>query len=117
MSVALISYESYLTYIDWLTSPLKCITIVYIIAIRGVTMFRVMLNTNNLEKAMLRNNLNYSGLAKAVGVSRSHFSKIVHGQYEPSPFFRQQLLDYFKGCKFDDLFTIEEITDDERVRV
>lgn len=80
-------------------------------------MFKVVLNRKNLEKAMLRHNLNCSKLARLLGLSRSHFSRVMHGQFEPSAAIRQQLLDYFKGCKFDDLFTIEEITDDERTRV
>jgi transcriptional regulator with XRE-family HTH domain len=80
-------------------------------------MFKVVLKRGNLEKAMLRHNLNSSDMAKILGLSRSHFSRVVHGQYEPSPAIRQQLLDYFKGFKFDDLFTIEETSDDERTRV
>ena len=80
-------------------------------------MLKVVMNQKNLEKAMLRHNLNQTDLAKVLGLSRSHFSRVVHGQFEPSAAIRQQLLDYFKGMKFDDLFTIEEHSDDERTRV
>ncbi|MBM3299321.1 MAG: helix-turn-helix transcriptional regulator [Deltaproteobacteria bacterium] len=71
-------------------------------------MIKVVLNRNCLEKAVTRRNLSRKGLAHELGVSRCYLSRVIWGKAEPSAAIRQRLLDYFKDCTFDDLFTIEE---------
>jgi len=71
-------------------------------------MFKVVLNRDNLEKAMLRHNLSRKLLAKKIGLSPSYLCRILAGKQAPTAAVRQQLLDYFKGSSFDDLFTIQE---------
>ncbi|APV43623.1 Helix-turn-helix domain-containing protein [Dehalogenimonas formicexedens] len=71
-------------------------------------MFRVVLNRDNLEKAMLRRNLSCKLLAGKIGLSPSYLSRIITGKQNPTASVRQTLLDYFKTYSFDDLFTIQE---------
>lgn len=71
-------------------------------------MLKVVLNRNYFERAITRRNLSRKGLAHELGISRCYLSRIVCGKIEPSAAIRQRLLDYFKGCSFDDLFSIEE---------
>ncbi|KTB49011.1 helix-turn-helix protein [Dehalogenimonas alkenigignens] len=71
-------------------------------------MFKVLLNRDNLEKAMLRHNLSRKLLAKKIGITPSYLCRILNGKQAPTAAVRQTLLDYFKSYSFDDLFTIEE---------
>jgi transcriptional regulator with XRE-family HTH domain len=71
-------------------------------------MLKVVLNRNYFERAITRRNLSRKGLAHELGISRCYLSRIVCGKIEPSAAIRQRLLDYFRDCSFDDLFSIEE---------
>ncbi|KTB47860.1 helix-turn-helix protein [Dehalogenimonas alkenigignens] len=71
-------------------------------------MFKVVLNKPYMEKAMLRHNLSRKLLAKKIGITSSYLCRILSGKQAPTAAVRQQLLDYFKGSSFDDLFTIQE---------
>jgi transcriptional regulator with XRE-family HTH domain len=71
-------------------------------------MLTVILNRNCFDKAITRRNLSCKGLAHELGVSRCYLSRVISGKIEPSAAIRQRLLDFFKDCTFDDLFTIEE---------
>ena len=71
-------------------------------------MLKVVLNRNNIEKAITRRNLSRKGFAYELGVSRCYLSRIICGRVEPSAAIRQRLLDYLQDFTFDDLFTIEE---------
>lgn len=77
-------------------------------------MLKVILNRNYLERAVTRRNLSRRGLASELGVSRCYLSRVICGRIEPSAAIRQRLLDFFKDCTFDDLFTIEEDGHDGR---
>ncbi|MGI2335721.1 MAG: helix-turn-helix domain-containing protein [Dehalogenimonas sp.] len=77
-------------------------------------MLKVILNHDFLEKAMLRRNLSRKILARQIGLSPSYLSRILNGKQAPTAAFRQTLLEYFKGCSFDDLFIIQENGDDDR---
>lgn len=77
-------------------------------------MFKVVLNRDNLEKAMIRHNLSRKLLARKIGLSASYLSRILNGKQNPTAAVRQTLLQYFKGCSFDDLFIIQEDGDDDR---
>jgi hypothetical protein len=70
-------------------------------------MLKVFLNRLTLEKAMARHNLTCKGLAYEVGLSRSHFSRVICGKDEPSAAVRQKLQKIFPEYTFDDLFRIE----------
>jgi transcriptional regulator with XRE-family HTH domain len=71
-------------------------------------MIKVILNRQALEKELTRRNLSRKVFAAEIGMSRSHLARVVWGKTEPSCALRQRLLEYFKDCTFDDLFTIEE---------
>ncbi|MGI2336158.1 MAG: helix-turn-helix domain-containing protein [Dehalogenimonas sp.] len=71
-------------------------------------MFKVVLNKPYMEKAMLRHNLSIKLLAVRIGLTPSYLSRILNGKQAPTAAVRQQLLDYFKGSSFDDMFTIQE---------
>ncbi|MDV2988780.1 helix-turn-helix transcriptional regulator [Dehalogenimonas sp. THU2] len=71
-------------------------------------MFKVILNKDNLERAMLRQNLSRKLLAREIGLSASYLSRVLNGKQNPTASVRQALLQYFKGCSFDDFFTIQE---------
>lgn len=77
-------------------------------------MFKVVLNKQYIEKAMLRHNLSRKLLAMRVGITPSYLSRILSGKQTPTAAVRQMLLDYFKGSSFDDLFFIQENGDGER---
>lgn len=70
-------------------------------------MIRVALNQPAIEVAIARRNLSRKALAYELGVSRFYLGRVLNGRIEPSAAIRQRLLDYFKDCKFDDLFIIE----------
>lgn len=71
-------------------------------------MLKVSLNRRNFEKVVTRRNLSRKKLAHDLEISRCYLSRVICGNVEPSAAMRQRLLNFFKDCTFDDLFTIEE---------
>ncbi len=71
-------------------------------------MVRVSVNKGAFDVALARRNLTQTELASEMHTNRQYLSQIVCGKRPVSPLMRQRLLDHLKGCRFDDLFVIEE---------
>jgi DNA-binding XRE family transcriptional regulator len=80
-------------------------------------MLRVILNRPALEKAIVRHNLTRKDLALQIGLSRGYLSKMIWGKQEPTATLRQKLLEVFKECTFEDLFSIEDRPDQAQRRI
>lgn len=61
-----------------------------------------------VRKKLARKSLSQNWLAMRAGVSSGYMSQVMNGSRNPSPKFRQRLLDVFPECQFDDLFIIKE---------
>ena len=77
-------------------------------------MIKIFINQSAIETAIARKNLSRKELANHMGVSRYYLGRIINGKIKPSCGMRQRLLEYFKEHTFDDLFTIEELKNDQR---
>ena len=77
-------------------------------------MVRVKVNRNAFEIALSKKNLSQRDLAEMIGFSRAHLSHIINGRREPSPTMRRVILQHLPEYTFDDLFIIEENSDDHQ---
>ncbi|MDP3062124.1 MAG: helix-turn-helix transcriptional regulator [Chloroflexota bacterium] len=74
-------------------------------------MLRVLLKLEDLRVILAKRNMSQNMLAMKAGISSGYFSQIMHGERRPSPRLRQRLLDTLEGVAFDDLFSIEQVSD------
>jgi len=70
---------------------------------------RAYLKSKNIKKLMIRKNKSQNWLAYRLDISSGYMSQLMDGSRSPSPKVRQNLLNIFSECSFDDLFVIKNL--------
>ena len=77
-----------------------------------MTDLRVRLNPKAFWLAIARQSMSQKDMAFMLGVSNGYMSQLVHGTRRPSPRLRRKILKLLNPMTFDDLFIIENRSDD-----
>ncbi|MDE2885440.1 MAG: helix-turn-helix transcriptional regulator [Chloroflexota bacterium] len=67
---------------------------------------RVLLKREALWDRLDRLNISQNELARRLGISTSHLSRLINGQRCPSPAVRRLLMEVLDCTEFDDLFYV-----------
>jgi transcriptional regulator with XRE-family HTH domain len=76
---------------------------------------KVTLNRQALEAAIARQNLSWKELAYELGISSNYLSLVICGSKKPSAAMRRRFLKFFREYTFDQLFTLEEDRNADRI--
>ena len=67
---------------------------------------KVMLRAEAVWERLNRLNMSQNDLARLLGVSTGHLSRLINGRRCPSPRMRKLLMETLECAEFDDLFVV-----------
>jgi transcriptional regulator with XRE-family HTH domain len=67
---------------------------------------KVMLRADAVWERLNRLNMSQNDLARLLGVSTGHLSRLINGRRCPSPKMRKLLMETLECSEFDDLFVV-----------
>ncbi|MCK5358315.1 MAG: helix-turn-helix transcriptional regulator [Elusimicrobiales bacterium] len=71
---------------------------------------KVFINGKEIRYILITRNLSQGRAAERIGITRTHFNRLLHGDSTPSPTTRDNILKVFRGISWDKLFKITSTT-------